>query len=267
MQTIKRLDETVVNRIAAGEIIHRPANALKEIIENSLDAGSTSISVLAKAGGVKLLQVVDNGHGIPRADLDIVCERFTTSKLRKFEDLENIQTFGFRGEALASISHVAHLTITSMTKDHPCAFKAKYIDGKLAPFTPGGSSKPKACAGVIGTQITIEDLFYNILTRKRALKVPSMEYNKILSVVTRYALHYPKVSFSCKKYGESAADIQTPGGTSLETFKVLYGNSLAREILELEHENTSLEYSLKAMISNPNYNKKKGTFILFINSM
>lgn len=152
-----------------------PMHALKELIENAVDAGSTSIEVLIKDGGLKLLQITDNGHGIDvswlaldspidmdnvtdsfqRDDLPILCERFTTSKLKEFEDLSSIGTYGFRGEALASISHIAHLTVTTKTAGSSCAWRAHYADGKLVPAKPGQNAAPKATAGRGGTQITV----------------------------------------------------------------------------------------------------------------
>lgn len=162
---IKALDPQLVNRIAAGEIIQRPFNALKELIENCLDAGSTSINIQVREGGLKLIQIQDNGCGIDKDDLKIVCERFTTSKLKEFDDLKTINTFGFRGEALASISHVSRLTIVSRTHKSPCAYRAQYADGKLI----NNSIKPCASA-FVGTQITVEDLFYNSTIRRNALR-------------------------------------------------------------------------------------------------
>ena len=113
---IYRLDESVVNRIAAGEVIQRPVSAVKELVENSLDAHSSSINVVVKDGGLKLIQVSDDGHGIRYDDLAILCERHTTSKLSTFEDLQSIKSMGFRGEALASMTYVAHVTVSTIIK-------------------------------------------------------------------------------------------------------------------------------------------------------
>ena len=231
---IRRLDEIVVNRIAAGEVVQKPAAAIKEMVENSLDAGATSIIITVKAGGLQFLQIQDNGHGIHKDDLEIVCERFTTSKLSTFEDLKKISTFGFRGEALASITHVAHVTITTKTSDSSCAYKAKYSDGKLVPLKPGGKSDPQPCAGVPGTTITVEDLFYNMPTRKQAFKNGNEQYQKILDVITKYAVHYGDkgISFICKKHGQNTPDIHTPPtSNTLENIKIAYGNILARELI------------------------------------
>ena len=203
---ITRLAPEVVNRIAAGEVIQRPANALKEMLENSIDAGSKHITVTVKNGGLKLLHIQDDGCGIAKDDLGIVCERFTTSKLRKFEDLDNIATYGFRGEALASISHVAHVTITTRTRESRCAYRAKYEDSKLVPMKGNSiETKPQPCAGNVGTQICVEDLFYNVSTRRKALEGTSDQHARISEVVSRYAIHNAGVGFTLKKAGSNAA--------------------------------------------------------------
>ncbi|KAF9914196.1 DNA mismatch repair protein [Lobosporangium transversale] len=264
--TIKRLEEAVVNRIAAGEIIHRPANALKELIENSLDAKSTTIQISVKDGGLKLLQIQDNGHGIKVEDMGIVCERFTTSKLRTFDDLSSMSTYGFRGEALASISHVAHVTITTKTKDSNCAYKASYSDGVIVPAKPGATAEPKPCAGNNGTQISAEDLFYNVPTRRNALKNPTEEYNRILDIVNRYAIHNEGVSFTCRKVGSNTPDVHTTTtATVLDNIRTIYGSAVANELLSLEQNFPVFSLKIKGWISNANYSVKKFAFLLFIN--
>uniref|UniRef100_T1JAM6 MACPF domain-containing protein n=1 Tax=Strigamia maritima TaxID=126957 RepID=T1JAM6_STRMM len=256
---IRRLDETVVNRIAAGEVIQRPANALKELIENSLDAGSTSIQITVKEGGLKLLQIQDNGSGIHKTDLDIICERFTTSKLKEFDDLKSISTYGFRGEALASISHIAHMCIVTKTANEKCAYKVSYVDGR-----PKGLPKP--CASNDGTQITIEDLYYNIATRRKAFKNISEEHAKIVEVVSRYAIHNASIGFTLKKHGEHSNDVKTPVGSNhVDNIRTIYGSNLSKELLEVVDEDMTNLFKLHGFVSNVNYYVKKPTFLLFIN--
>ncbi|XP_011861259.1 PREDICTED: DNA mismatch repair protein Mlh1 [Vollenhovia emeryi] len=257
---IKKLDEVVVNKIAAGEIIQRPANALKELIENSLDAKATNIQITAKEGGLKLLQIQDNGTGIRKEDMAIVCERFTTSKLQKFEDLSALTTFGFRGEALASISHIALLAITTKTADEKCAYKASYINSKL-------KAPPVPCAGNQGTVITIENLFYNVVTRRKALSNSSEEFAKITEVVMRYAVHNPAVGFTLKKHGEPSPQVRTPhNSTKQSNIRILYGNPVARELLEVELDDKDYKFKLHGLVTNPNYTNKRMIMLLFINN-
>lgn len=308
MSAIHKLDPTTVNRIAAGEVVQRyggtlvramasvycsdrrtcmrrPAAAVKELIENSIDAGSKQITVTVKNGGLDLMQIQDDGCGIRKDDMGIVCERFTTSKLSKFEDLKSISTFGFRGEALASITHVARVTITTKTATSPCAYKGKYSDGKLVPLKHGESMDPKPCAGVNGTTITVEDLFYNMKARRTAFKNTSEQYQRILDVVTRYAIHYgdSHIAFTCRKQGQSIPDIHTPSNPSstLENIRIAFGSALTRELLKCEfsfefdqsegpvesvsESGTALTCSVKGYVSNANYSMKRSTFIFFIN--
>eukprot|EP00730_Choanoeca_flexa_P014730 TRINITY_DN6546_c0_g1_i1.p1 TRINITY_DN6546_c0_g1~~TRINITY_DN6546_c0_g1_i1.p1 ORF type:complete len:897 (+),score=246.67 TRINITY_DN6546_c0_g1_i1:3-2693(+) len=236
------------------------------MLENSLDAGSTNITVTVKQGGLKFLQIQDNGHGINKEDMDIVCERFTTSKLRKFEDLSSIATHGFRGEALASISYVSHLTIVTRTKESACAYKAKYSEGKLVADKTGKPQPPKPCAGNQGTQISVEDLFYNVPHRRRALKNANDELNRIADVMQRYAVHNVGVSLTLKKHGEPAAIVRTSAASSQEdNIRAVYGSSIAQELLPIKAQHDTLKFELAGFVTNPNYNVKKQTFVLFIN--
>lgn len=226
------------------------------------------------------MQIQDNGHGIRKEDLGIVCERFTTSKLTTFEDLRTVSTFGFRGEALASITHVAHVTILTRTSSSPCAFRAKYEDGKMVPLKAGDKVEPKPIAGVVGTTISVEDLFYNMPTRKQALKNVSDEYQRVLSVVTKYSVRFgdKKIGFTCKKHGQSIPDLHTTSsGSTLENIRISYGMQVAKNLIDIKF-NTLLkeekekegidkipDFSVEGKVSNANYSHKKSTFIFFIN--
>ncbi|KAK4704279.1 DNA mismatch repair protein MLH1, partial [Phenoliferia sp. Uapishka_3] len=252
-----------INRL---QIIQRPSNALKELIENALDAGATSIRVTVKDGGTKLLQIQDNGSGIRKSDLPILCERFTTSKIRAFDDLSSLSSYGFRGEALASISHVAHLAVTTKTREESCAWKAAYSDGVMIPIKSGGDAQPVPSAGNDGTLIVVEDLFFNTPTRLKSLRSSSEEYAKIVAVLLAYSIHNAGVAMVCKKSGSANSEVQTAVGASvLDNLGVHYGESVRRELVEVEAEEKKLGMKAKGWFSGANYVGKKGTFLFFIN--
>ncbi|KAL0314100.1 UNVERIFIED_CONTAM: DNA mismatch repair protein MLH1 [Sesamum angustifolium] len=259
---IHRLDEAVVNRIAAGEVIQRPVSAVKELLENSIDADSSSISVLVKDGGLKLIQVSDDGHGIRYEDLPILCERHTTSKLSKFEDLQSIKSMGFRGEALASMTYVGHVTVTTITKGQLHGYRATYKDGVM-------EHEPKACAAVKGTQIMIENLFYNMSARRKTLQNSADDYPKIVDLICRFAIHHISVNFSCRKHGAARADVHSVSTSSrIDAIRSVYGVSVAQNLMEVEvseDDPSSSIFEMDGFISNSNYIAKKITMVLFIN--
>lgn len=263
---IKLLPQDVINRIAAGEVVQRPASAVKELLENCLDAGATQIQIVCEDGGLGLLQISDNGSGIGVIDFPLLCERFATSKISSFEDLSKIQTFGFRGEALASISHVAKVTVVSMTANAPYAHHAKYRDGAMI-------EGPTPIAGTQGTTIKVEDLFFNSEVRRNCFSKSSEEYSKIVEVVKMYALMNPTTAFSCKKLGSNTSDLNFgKSGTTMERLKTEFGNELLQNLVEVSNSSdvhnqseTKNSFQFHGYVSTPTYQSKRLIFILFIN--
>src|SRR5437667_10188731 len=179
--------ERVANQIAAGEVVERPASVVKELLENSLDAGSTRIRIQVEAGGKKLIQIVDNGCGMVRDDALLAFERHATSKIKNADDLLNISTLGFRGEALPSIASVSRLRLETRAADEASGTIVEITGGKI--FRVDDAGLPA------GTSITIRDLFFNTPARKKFLKAESTELSHIASLVTHYALAHPDKHF------------------------------------------------------------------------
>ena len=191
MGNIVLLDDLTINKIAAGEVIERPLNVVKEVVENSIDAGATKIIVEIKKGGKQLIKVIDNGKGIPKDDMDIALERHATSKLRKIEDLEKIYTMGFRGEALASIVSVAKLTMISRTSNDDFGTKLIAEAGDILEREETGAQ--------LGTTIMVENLFFNVPVRYKFLKQDATEFKYIKDWIQKAALSIPSISFKLMK--------------------------------------------------------------------
>ena len=187
MGKIHVLSETVANQIAAGEVVERPASVVKEMLENSLDAGATRIKISVEAGGKKLIQITDNGCGMVRDDAMLAFERHATSKIKNAEDLLSVATLGFRGEALPSIASVSRLRLETRAADDPAGTVIEINGGKIVRVEEAGLP--------LGTSITVRDLFFNTPARKKFLKAESTELSHIASLVTHYALAHPDKHF------------------------------------------------------------------------
>ncbi|MDO8926351.1 MAG: DNA mismatch repair endonuclease MutL [Sideroxyarcus sp.] len=195
MSTIQLLPDLLINQIAAGEVIERPASALKELLENSLDAGATEIAVQLENGGIKLLRVRDNGSGIAKEQLPLALMRHATSKIKSLDDLQRVASMGFRGEALASMAAVAQVTLTSRNAEAEHAWKIEAADGTQ------GSASPAAHAN--GTTIEMRELYFNTPARRKFLKSENTEYAWCEETFKRIALSRPDVAFSMQHNGKS----------------------------------------------------------------
>ena len=227
MSKIVLLDELTINKIAAGEVIERPASVVKELVENSIDAGATNITVEIQNGGISKIRIIDNGSGMSKDDLEFAFERHATSKIRKAADLENVKSMGFRGEALASIAAIAHVELVSKTEDDNIGHKIVVEGGKILEIEDSASQK--------GTTITVSNLFFNTPVRYKFLKKDFTEAGYIEDAVTRIAIANPNIAI--KLINGNKTIIQTNGNGDLKTvIYTIYGKEIAEGLLEVNYE-------------------------------
>jgi DNA mismatch repair protein MutL len=232
--TIRLLSSEVASQIAAGEVIERPASVVKELAENALDAGARTLTISIAEAGRALIEVADDGSGIPASELPLAVERHATSKLVQSEDLFHISTLGFRGEALASIGSVSRMTVTSRVADSS--------EGARLHIEGGISGRVEVVGAPVGTVVRVEDLFYNVPARLKFLKTDTTERRAIDNLVTRYALAYPHVRFKLSE--EKSVSLQTAGdGDRRAILAALYGVDVAKQMLEVQSEDEGLRLS------------------------
>ena len=226
MGNIVLLDELTINQIAAGEVIERPASVIKEMVENSIDAGATNITVEIKNGGISYIKVTDNGKGIAQDDLEIAFERHATSKIRSADDLNTVTSMGFRGEALASIAAIANVELISKTQEQEIGYKVVVEAGEVL------SKEEAGCQ--TGTSITVRNLFFNTPVRYKFLKKDYTESGYIEDVITRIALVNPNIAIKLINTGKTV--IQTNGSGDLKNvIYSIYGKDVANSILEVSY--------------------------------
>src|SRR6516165_6497622 len=224
MGRIHLLSEHVANKIAAGEVVERPASAVKELVENSLDAGSTRLKIQVEGGGKKLIQVTDDGCGMVRDDALLAFERHATSKIKDAEDLLNIRTLGFRGEALPSIASVARVLLETRAPDEPSGTVMEIAGGKILRVADAGLPE--------GTSISVRDLFFNTPARKKFLRAESTELSHVASLVTHYALAHPEKHFELHS-ASNAMLVAAPVESQSERIYQIFGSETLEQLISL----------------------------------
>lgn len=248
MQKINVLESRVFNRIAAGEVVERPASIVKELVENSIDAGAKNITVEITGGGIKNIKVSDNGCGIYFDDLKRAFLPHATSKIKDVDDLDGIETLGFRGEALASIGSVAEVTMISKTQDSDAGGKIEISGGNISELTIIGSAD--------GTYISVDNLFFNTPARAKFLKKPKTEETEITNLITRFILANPTVAIRYLVEGKQV--FLSTGAGSQSALVAVYGRGIIDQMLPLEFDFGSIKIS--GFICKPNFSKPNKSY-------
>jgi DNA mismatch repair protein MutL len=253
-QRIRILDKTVAERIAAGEVVERPASVVKELVENAIDAGARAVSVEIREGGVSLIRVSDNGSGMSRVDAPLSVERFATSKVTTAEDLKAIGTLGFRGEALPSMANVSQLEILTRTRDEIEGTRVRVVDGQVEIEVAGAP---------IGTQVMVRNLFYNTPARRKFLKTPMRETELVQKTLVTYALAYPHIAFRLVVDGRES--LVCPAASLLERIGAVWGREVAAEMVQVDY--ASLDLGVRGFVSQPTLARASRQWqVFFINS-
>ena len=227
MPTIHVLDETTINQIAAGEVVERPASVIKELVENAIDAGATSIEVEIAEGGIEYMRITDNGCGMSEVDARLAVLRHATSKIRSADDLYDIASLGFRGEAIASIASVSKFTLRTRQETDTMGTRIYIEGGHMVDCDPCGTS--------VGTSIEVKDLFYNTPARRKFLKSTRTEANKIQDMIGKLALSHTHIAFKC--IVDTRVTIMTPGNHKMvDTIAALYGFKVSEDVFPIAYE-------------------------------
>ena len=227
MPTIHVLDETTINQIAAGEVVERPASVIKELVENAIDAGATSIEVEIAEGGIEYMRITDNGCGMSEVDARLAVLRHATSKIRSADDLYDIASLGFRGEAIASIASVSKFTLRTRQETDTMGTRIYIEGGHMVDCDPCGTS--------VGTSIEVKDLFYNTPARRKFLKSIRTEANKIQDMIGKLSLSHNHIAFKC--IVDTRVTIMTPGnGNMVDTIAALYGFKVSEDVFPIAYE-------------------------------
>lgn len=257
MGQIKLLEEHIADKIAAGEVIERPLSVVKELLENSLDAGADFIEIEIREGGTSFIRIKDNGKGMDEADLQLAFQRHATSKIREFQDLFRLQTFGFRGEALPSIAAVAQIEMISCTAQEAIGHKIRIDGGTVQEFCEVATAP--------GTVMEVKNLFYNIPARRKFLKSSSYEAGLIGDLISKYAMGHPQVRFRYVSGGQLQLD--TAGlNTAAQRIAYVYGSNLESLLVAVEKKEVGPDRYLEAWLVREEVTRNnRGQEVFFVN--